>query len=745
MDLLQELNPMQQEAVLCKEGPLLLLAGAGSGKTRVLTHRIAYLIQNGVRPCDILAITFTNKASKEMRLRVNDLVESGAENVWVSTFHSMCVRILRKDIEKIGYERNFSIYDSDDQEKLIKECLGILKFDEKLFIPKGVMAEISSLKNELITCKQYERETEGDFRKSKIAQIYSMYQKKLKSYNALDFDDLIFKTIDLFKEVPEILEFYQERFKYIMVDEYQDTNTAQYQLVRYLAEKHKNLCVVGDDDQSIYGWRGANIRNILDFEKDFPNATTIKLEQNYRSTQTILYAANSVIKNNTKRKRKSLWTENDEGDKINLVKTPTQFDEAQFIADEIRTLVKSGKQYNDFALLYRTNAQSRTLEEKLVQTGIPYRLLGGTRFYDRKEIKDALAYLKTINNPIDDLSIKRIINVPKRGIGDTTINKISNLAFEDDIHFFKALVDNKDNVEVSRNSKKLADFVELIYELRNVSNESSVSELIDIILDKTGYIKELTLEGTPESLSRIENLKELISKAVEYESNSEDPSLGGFLEEVALVADVDNYQQDSNTVVLMTLHSSKGLEFPYVFITGMEEGVFPSYRILMSNNENELEEERRLCYVGITRAKEQLYFVYSQSRMLGGNTQYNQPSRFLKEVPKSLLETNIKQIKTHEQKNEVESSKKPVEKIAYRPQFEKTKPYQSININNSPTPVLKEKAFEFSEGDKIKHKKFGIGVIKEVKPSKDGYEIFINFENFGDKKLISTIAKLEKI
>jgi DNA helicase-2/ATP-dependent DNA helicase PcrA len=747
MELLQQLNKEQQKAVIHKDGPLLLLAGAGSGKTRVLTHRIAYLIQEGVKPWNILAITFTNKAAKEMRERVNSIIENGAEDVWVSTFHSMCVRMLRRDIEKIGYEKSFSIYDSSDQERLVKECLTTLNYSDKLFTPKGVMAEISSLKNELITYKQYEKISESDFRQSKVAKIYTMYQNKLRNNNALDFDDLIFKTIDLFREVPEVLDLYQEKFKYIMVDEYQDTNTAQYQLIRMLAAKYENLCVVGDDDQSIYGWRGANIRNILDFEKDFPGATTIKLEQNYRSTQNILNAANAVIGNNKSRKPKALWTQNVEGSGLEVVKVANQFEEGTFVADEIKRLVKAeDKNYSDFALLYRTNAQSRILEEKLVQASIPYRLLGGTRFYDRKEIKDIMSYLKALNNPADDLTIKRIINVPKRGIGDTTINRVADIAYEQDVDFFKVLTMADEIAELGRSAKKLKDFANFIGLLSYEVTENGVDKLIEIVMERTGYIKELEVEGTEEAKGRIENLMELVSKATEYQKGAEEPSLSGFLEEVALVADVDNYEQSANTVVLMTLHSAKGLEFPYVFMTGMEEGVFPSYRSMVSGNENDVEEERRLCYVGITRAREQLYLLHAQSRMLNGNTQYNQPSRFLREIPVDLIGNNKKSAldKIMEAQKGIEAPKRgKTEKNMYRPQFEKTKPYQSVLASNIPAP--KGIDLDFSQGDRIKHAKFGEGTVKEIKPAGADYEILIEFDRVGEKKMMSTFAKLTKI
>ncbi len=733
MDL-SKLNPMQQKAVLHKDGPLLLLAGAGSGKTRVLTYKVAYLIENGVKPWNIVAITFTNKAAKEMRERVNTLVQNDSESIWVSTFHSMCVRILRKNIEKIGYEKSFSIYDADDQEKLIKECLTTLNLNVKLFPPKGVLSIISGLKDELITYKEYEQMSKNDFRATKISKIYTLYQQKLMSSNSLDFDDLIFKTVELLNSVPEVLAYYQQKFKYILVDEYQDTNTSQYQLIRLLANKYQNLCVVGDDDQSIYGWRGANIRNILDFEKDFPNAETIKLEQNYRSTQNILNAANAVIANNKSRKIKALWTQNIVGDKIHIQRTPTHCDEANFVAQKIKYLKNQGKQYNDFAILYRINAQSRALEEALVQASIPYRLLGGTRFYDRKEIKDIISYLKVLNNPSDDLALKRIINVPKRGIGNTTINKLINYCEQNQKNLFEVLINIDKIPEFGRTSKKILDFAHFMNTLYNEVNENTVSNLIQIILDETEYIKLLKLENTPESLGRIDNLKELISKASDYENNAEEADLAGFLEEVSLVADIDNYEEDAQSVVLMTLHSAKGLEFPYVFITGMEEGVFPSYRSIISEKDSDLEEERRLCYVGITRAKEDLYLVYANSRTINGNTQYNSPSRFLKEIPYNLKDdTKIKQEQT---------VKKQPEKNLFRPQFEKTIPYE--NINNISSAQIKTDLL-FKEGDRIKHRKFGEGLVEQIKPKGSDFEITINFDKVGEKKLMSAFANLIKI
>lgn len=733
---LSQLNDMQQKAVLHTQGPLLLLAGAGSGKTRVLTYRIAHLVEEGVKPWNILAITFTNKAAKEMRERVNKLVENNAESIWVSTFHSMCVRILRRDIEKIGYEKSFSIYDTDDQERLIKECLANLNLDIKLFPPKGVLATISSLKNELISYTQFENNPTNNFRDAKIAKIYTLYQQKLMSNNSLDFDDIIFKTIDLFKQAPDVLNFYQQKFEYIMVDEYQDTNTAQYQLIKFLADKFQNLCVVGDDDQSIYGWRGANIRNILDFEKDFKNAATIKLEQNYRSTKTILDAANAVISNNKSRKPKSLWTENNKGDFIHIINIKDHFEEGVFVTDEIKKLVSENKSYSDFAILYRTNAQSRTLEEKLVQANIPYRLFGGTRFYDRKEIKDIICYLKILNNPFDDLAIKRIINVPKRGIGDSTINKIGEFAILNNLSFFDTL-NMVDSLDLGRTTKKLKDFIEFVDLLSSKALELQVDELIDFILDKTDYIKQLQLENTPESLGRIANLEELISKAAEYKNSTDEPSLAGFLEEVALVADIDNYQQSSNTVILMTLHSAKGLEFPYVFITGMEEGLFPSYRSMTSQNPNDLEEERRLCYVGITRAKEQLYLLSAKSRMINGTVQYNEQSRFLKEIPLDLAKSNLKSVpdKMVKYQNTPKSSK-----LGFK-NLEKTEKIHYSYTLNAPKNIH----IDYKQGDRVKHKKFGSGTVKEIKPAGADYEVLVDFDSGGNKRLMSNFAKLEKL
>ncbi|NLK98158.1 DNA helicase PcrA [Defluviitalea saccharophila] len=737
MRLVEGLNPKQKEAVLQTEGPVLILAGAGSGKTRVLTHRIAYLIQEkNILPWKILAITFTNKAAKEMRERVDQLVGKGAEEIWVSTFHSACVKILRRDIDKIGYNRYFTIYDTGDQKSLIKECLKELNYNEKNYPVSYVLGEISNQKNELVSASDYEKNSAGDFRKEKLANIYKLYQKKLESNNALDFDDIIFKTVELFIYHPEVLEYYQNRFEYIMVDEYQDTNTAQYKLVKLLASKHHNLCVVGDDDQSIYGWRGANIRNILDFEKDFKNAKVIKLEQNYRSTKVILDAANAVIKNNFGRKSKALWTENEQGDLIDVRETDNEHDEAEFVANEIvKQIEEEGREYKDFAVLYRTNAQSRVLEEHFIKHAIPYRLLGGVRFYERKEIKDLLGYLRVIQNPSDDLSLKRIINVPKRGIGDTTIGKVEAFASDYDMSFFDAIRDVEIVSQFGRSASKLKKFADLIGVFQVEAQAGSVMELVENILERTGYLKELENENTEESKERIQNIKELISKAADYDQNAEEPSLEGFLEEVSLVADIDNYNEANNAVVLMTLHSAKGLEFPYVFITGLEEGIFPSYMSVVSENEDAVEEERRLCYVGITRARQKLYLCYAKSRMLRGLTQYNRCSRFISELPKDLISIG----------NKVKKAVDPLAGIRSRNKVLHTyTPYQGA-VSKADNSSSENTPLEFECGDLVKHIKFGVGTVEDIRYAGADYEVTVTFPKFGSKKLMARLAKLKLV
>ena len=606
MSIYDTLNDRQKEAVYATEGPVLLLAGAGSGKTRVLTHRIAYLIENnGVNPWNILAITFTNKAAGEMRERVDNLIGFGSEQIWVSTFHSTCVRILRRHIDLLGYSTNFTIYDTDDQKSLMKEVCKKLEIDTKVHKERTILNAISSAKDELIGPKEYYQNTIGDYNKQKIAMAYEEYQKALKNNNALDFDDIIVKTIELFKYHPDVLENYQERFRYIMVDEYQDTNTAQFELIRLLADKYRNLCVVGDDDQSIYKFRGANIHNILDFEKVFSEAKVIKLEQNYRSTKKILEAANCVIRNNTARKEKALWTENEEGERIHFRQFDTAYEEAEYIVSDIMKAKRNHEaEYGQNAVLYRTNAQSRLLEEQFVKAGVPYDVIGSINFYARKEIKDILAYLKTIDNAVDDLQVKRIINIPKRGIGNTTIAKVQAFADENLMSFYDALEMAEHIPSLGRSAVKLEPFVTMIRAFRGKMEFYSLEELVKDILDSTGYVKELQTSGEEDAEERIENINELISKVVAYEELAEEPTLSGFLEEVALVADIDRLEENPDRVLLMTLHAAKGLEYDRVYLAGVEDGVFPSYMAITDIDPTAIEEERRLAYVGITRARQ---------------------------------------------------------------------------------------------------------------------------------------------
>ena len=640
MSIYDTLNPKQKEAVLHTDGPLLILAGAGSGKTRVLTHRIAYLIDEcGVNPWNIMAITFTNKAAGEMRERVDDLVGFGAESIWVSTFHSSCVRILRRHIESLGYTTSFSIYDSDDQKTLMRQVFKAMNVDTKQFKERSVLAAISSAKDKLITPEEFLLNAGADFREKKTGEIYKEYQKQLRKNNALDFDDLIVKTVELFQNNPQVLDYYQERFKYIMVDEYQDTNMAQFKLVSLLASKYRNLCVVGDDDQSIYRFRGADIQNILSFEHTFPGTKVIKLEQNYRSTQNILDAANGVIRHNFGRKDKTLWTANGEGDKILFKQFDTARDEADFVARQIRD---SSYSYQDQAVLYRTNAQSRLIEERCIFYNIPYRLVGGVNFYQRKEIKDVLAYLKTIANGVDDLSVIRIINVPKRGIGATTIGRVTAFASEHGMSFYDTLKEAKQIPGIGKAAEKISRFIAQMEAFRAMahSEEYSIKDLIDHILEDTGYEEELQEEGEIEVQTRLENIEELINKAAAYEEDSEHPTLDEFLEQVALVADIDNVDDSEDRVTLMTLHSAKGLEFPKVYLVGMEDGLFPGMMSIMSGDKTEMEEERRLCYVGITRAKKELVLTAARQRMVNGETRWSKPSRFINEIPPELLDTD---------------------------------------------------------------------------------------------------------
>lgn len=744
MSIYDTLNEQQKEAVLHTEGPLLILAGAGSGKTRVLTHRIAYLIEEkGINPWNILAITFTNKAAGEMRERVDNLVGFGSESIWVSTFHSMCVRILRRHIDLLGFDTNFTIYDTDDQKTLMKDICKLLQIDTKIFRERSLLAAISQAKNELVTPEEFRIQAQGDFSRQKIASVYEEYEKQMRANNALDFDDLLVKAVQLFQTQSDVLDYYQERFRYIMVDEYQDTNTVQFELVRLLSAKYRNLCVVGDDDQSIYKFRGANIRNILDFEQVFPDAKVIKLEQNYRSTSNILNAANAVIRHNHGRKDKTLWTDNGEGDKINVRQFDTAFDEAEYIVGDIRERVESGKAaYNDHAILYRTNAQSRMFEEKFVTANIPYKIVGGINFYARREIKDLLAYLKTIDNGRDDLAVRRIINVPKRGIGLTSINRVQEYASGREIGFYEALraVDLIPNI--GRGASKLESFVALIEHFKTDAKELTISELMQEILEETGYIESLKEEGSEEAESRIENIDELISKITAYEETCEDrdepATLNGFLEEVALVADIDSLDESNDYVVLMTLHSAKGLEFPHVYLAGMEDGIFPSYMTITADDPEEVEEERRLCYVGITRAEEELTLTCARRRMIRGETQYNKMSRFLKEIPMELLSTGAVF-----QKPEPEEERKPSAYQQARQAFRAKAFVQPGAARSFGSP--KGEGPGYQVGDRVRHVKFGEGTVTAMVEGGRDYEVTVDFDGPGTKKMFAAFAKLQKI
>ena len=736
MSIYDTLNTEQREAVFHTEGPVLILAGAGSGKTRVLTHRIAYLIEEkGVNPWNIMAITFTNKAAGEMRERVDKIVGFGAESIWVSTFHSSCVRMLRRFIDRLGYDTNFTIYDADDQKTLMKDICKRLNIDTKVYKEKAILAAISSAKDELISPEEYELQNMADFSKKKVILAYKEYQKELKKNNALDFDDLIVKTVELFQSCPDVLEYFQERFRYIMVDEYQDTNTAQFKFVSLLASKYQNLCVVGDDDQSIYKFRGANIGNILGFEKVFSNAKVIRLEQNYRSTQNILNAANQVIQNNMERKRKTLWTENEEGEKLHFRQFMNAYEEAEYVVGEISKKVREGDgEYRDFAVLYRTNAQSRLFEEKLLMANIPYKLVGGVNFYARKEIKDLLAYLKTVDNAKDDLAVRRIINVPKRGIGATTLSRVQDYASERGIGFYDALREAEQIPSIGRAAVKVEPFVTFIQTLRSKQEFLSPSELLKDIIESTGYVEELRNEGTDEAEARIENIDELITKVVSYEEENEAPTLSGFLEEVALVADIDSVDGDDNQVLLMTLHSAKGLEFPYVYLAGMEDGIFPSYMTITADDLTEIEEERRLCYVGITRAMKELTLSCAQQRMIRGETQYNKVSRFIKEIPRELVELGRefpeKKLKEIPMPTSYQQMKQAFKQPAFIPkQFE----------------VKKAQGLDYVVGDTVKHIKFGAGVVTDITEGGRDYEVTVNFDKVGVKKMFASFAKLKKI
>lgn len=794
MSRLDMLNDRQKEAVLATEGPVLILAGAGSGKTRVLTHRIAYLIEEcGVNPRSIMAITFTNKAAGEMRERVNDMVGFGAESIWISTFHSSCVRILRRFADRIGYDNAFTIYDTDDSKSVMKDVCKRLQIDTKQLKERTILGAISAAKNEGILPDEYDTGAMGDFHKMKIARAYREYQKVLRGNNAMDFDDLLLNTVELFSSHPDVLANYQNQLRYIMVDEYQDTNSIQFSFIKLLAQESHNLCVVGDDDQSIYKFRGANIRNILDFEKVFSEAKVIKLEQNYRSTQNVLDAANAVISHNRGRKDKSLWTEKGSGNRLHFRQFDYALEEAEFIAYDVASKKREGVcDYRDCAVLYRTNAQARILEEQFVHAGIPYDVVGGVNFYGRKEIKDLLAYLKTIDNGLDDLAVKRIINVPKRGIGATTILRIQEYADERNISFYAALEEADQIMTIGRSSTKLEPFVTMIRVLRAKAETYSLSELLKDVIETTGYVNQLEANTDEEAEARIENIDELISKTVAFETEHKDATLSEFLAEVALVADIDNVDSDRNKVLLMTLHSAKGLEFPHVYLAGMEDGVFPSYMSIMDQDSEEVEEERRLAYVGITRAKEDLTLTAAKARMLRGETQYNPVSRFLKEIPQELLDNRVP---SNTSKNYVEYEEDSYERNAFR-----RKPYGTMGSGDfssgrsreealssdgetggyrtitKPKAVIKPKETraevkpfiakgtamfgaqgitkgiqapgekpDYDVGDKVSHIKFGVGTVKALEKGARDYQVTVDFEDYGQKILFAAFAKLKKL
>ena len=795
MSIYDTLNEPQREAVYHTDGPLLILAGAGSGKTRVLTHRIAYLIEEkGVNPWNILAITFTNKAAGEMRQRVDSLVGFGSESIWVSTFHSMCVRILRRHIDRLGYDNRFTIYDTDDQKTLMKEVIRKLDLDPKRYKERALLSVISSAKNEMILPNEFELNAGGDFGQQQMAKVYREYEAQLKSNNALDFDDLLVKTVQLFDTQPDVLENYQERFRYIMVDEYQDTNTVQFKLVSLLAGKYRNLCVVGDDDQSIYKFRGANIRNILDFEKEFTDARVIKLEQNYRSTENILNAANGVIHNNKGRKDKTLWTDNGEGEKISLRQFDTGYDEEEFVAEDISESVREGASYNDSAILYRTNAQSRLFEEKFIAMNIPYKIVGGINFYARREIKDILAYLKTIDNGQDDLAVRRIINVPKRGIGLTTINRIQESASSRGISFYEALLAPELIAGAGRSASKLDSFAALIEYFKGQAEQESLTDLLNEIIEKTGYVESLGTEDPVDAETRIQNIDELVSKAAAYEEDCADrdeaATLSGFLEEVALVADIDSLDEDQDYVVLMTLHSAKGLEFPRVYLAGMEDGLFPSYMTVTGDDPEELEEERRLCYVGITRAEQKLTLTCARRRMVRGETQYNKMSRFVREIPMELLETgdgksgrfggaavgslsdfggDDDSLAWNPEEEEVSfggktsgsdkygnstyaNAKKAFRAQAYGGMYSGNtgggagnKPGFAGLQKGSQLSAGKGGKLSYGVGDRVRHVKFGEGTVLDIKEGGRDHEVTVEFDGAGVRKMFAMFAKLVKV
>ena len=776
---LNDLNPMQRRAAETLEGPVLILAGAGSGKTRTLTYRVANLLEHGVKAWHILALTFTNKAAREMRERIERLAGADAGEAWIGTFHSICCRILRRDIEKLGYERSFTIYDDDDQQRVIKAVLKELDIDEKFLPPKAVSADISDAKNRLLSPDEWLQRRGGDYRSQKTHDVMTRYEQRLRAANALDFDDLLVKTLQLFVEHPPVLEYYQGRFQYVHVDEYQDTNYAQYQLVRLITRESRNLCVVGDDDQSIYGWRGADIRNILDFEKDFPDATVIKLEQNYRSTANILDAANQIIAHNEGRKEKELWTEDGEGEKITLYAAADERDEAAWICQRICQLQRGGTPYGSIAILYRMHALSRVLEETLMRAGIPYHVYGGTRFYDRREVRDVLAYLRVIQNPADDISLSRIINVPKRAIGDSTVEQLTQYARQNDMSLYAAVAAPPDTL-ASRARKSVNDFSSLIVSLLLAKETLPLSEFVQKVIDDSGLIAQYQKEENEENQARIENIREFMGAVTEFEQKSEDKSLFAFLENVALVTELDNQDSAPSFVTMMTLHSAKGLEYDAVFMSGMEEGIFPSARAMQEDNR--VEEERRLCYVGVTRARKLLHLSYARRRMLFNQMQFNAPSCFLQEIPKRLIreeQSSAAQSASYGygapaargagwgsyggsgmrrqggyQDNEsrpqygygdtMPQRRAPAPKAPARPAQQ---PWNIPGVQRGfvPSPARSVQVQLFKVGDKVQHPKFGKGVIREVTGSGDAARLHIVFPVFGEKVLAQSIAPIVKI
>ena len=792
MSIYDTLNKEQKEAVLHTEGPLLLLAGAGSGKTRVLTHRVAYLIDEmGVNPWNILAITFTNKAAQEMRERVDKIAGFGADQVWVATFHATCMRILRRHIDRLGYDTNFTIYDTDDQKSVIKQVCKRLNIDTKMYKERTLLSEISSAKDELVDVREFEVKSAGDYRKGVTAKVYREYQEILKKSNALDFDDIIVKTVELFRSCPEVLHNYQECFRYIMVDEYQDTNTAQFELIRLLADGYRNLCVVGDDDQSIYKFRGANIRNILDYEKVYPDAKVIKLEQNYRSTQNILDAANTVIRNNRGRKEKALWTEKGAGSRIHFRQFDNAYEEAEYIADDIEDKVKKdGIAYADCAVLYRTNAQSRLLEERMVVEGIPYHVVGGVNFYARQEIRDILAYLKTIDNGRDEVALRRIINVPKRSIGAASLEKVADYAQMKEITLFDALCEADQIKGLGRAENKIKGFVNLIRVLRSGLSSYTLPDLIKALLENIEYAEYLRDQDEESAEDRLGNVDELITKAAVYEETHDEPNLSEFLEEIMLVADIDNVEDGDNRVLLMTLHSAKGLEFPVVYLAGMEDGLFPSFMTIASDDPMEIEEERRLAYVGITRAKEDLTLTCAKSRMLRGETQYNPVSRFVREIPKELMDNTLPPSRRYHdddlddfqtrRANEAALRAMGLEAIAsprsgsgsgfgglgntgFDPRPKATlkprvtakadKPYISKGISGlnqlaglqKGTEFKAPDALDYAVGDRVRHIKYGEGTVLNIVREPRDYKVTVEFDQAGQKIMYASFAKLKSL